>query len=85
MTGNKQFIVSLFLLFCIVAIGTAGYVVIEGWGIVDAIYMTVITLATVGFSEVHQMGEAGKLFTMGLIVIGGGFFIYVAGAIVQLL
>lgn len=83
MTGSKQFIVSLFLLFCIVAFGTGGYALIEGWGLLDSMYMTVITLATVGFSEVHTMGKMGKLFTMGLIVVGGGFFIYVAGAIVQ--
>ncbi len=68
---------------CIIIVGTAGYVVIEGWGVVDSLYMTIITLATVGFSEVHSMSETGKLFTMGLIVVGGGFFIYVAGAIVQ--
>lgn len=83
MTGNRQFIVSLFLLFCIVALGTFGYVFIEGWSLMDAMYMTVITLATVGFSEVHAMDQAGKVFTIGLIIIGGGFFIYVAGAIVQ--
>ncbi len=83
MTGSRQFFVSVFLLFCIVALGTLGYVFIEGWGVMDAMYMTVITLATVGFSEVHSMDQAGKLFTIGLIVIGGGFFIYVAGAIVQ--
>lgn len=83
MTGNKQFIVSLFLLTLIVALGTAGYVFIEGWCIMDAMYMTVITLATVGFGEVHSIGITGQIFTIVLIIIGGGFFIYVAGAIVQ--
>ncbi len=83
MTANKQFIVSLILLHLIVLLGTIGYVIIEDWSIMDAMYMTVITLATVGFGEVHSMGKTGQIFTIGLIVIGGGFFIYVAGAMVQ--
>ena len=83
MTANKQFIVSLLIFHIIVISGTAGYVFIEGWSVMDAMYMTIITLTTVGFGEVHPMGEPGHLFTMVLLVIGGGFFIYVAGAIVQ--
>jgi voltage-gated potassium channel len=49
----------------------AGYHWIEGWPWLDAIYMTVITLSTVGFNEVHPLSPAGRVFTMCLIVSGG--------------
>lgn len=57
--------------------------VIEGWNLFDSIYMTVITLATVGYGEVHEVSRAGRVYTMFLIFIGGGFCVYVAGAAVQ--
>jgi voltage-gated potassium channel len=60
----------LVLLLAIAAVGTLGYMGLEGWGFVDAFYMTVITLSTVGFAEVHPLSEAGRLFTIGLIVAG---------------
>jgi voltage-gated potassium channel len=66
-----------------VATGTMGYAFIEGWPVFDALYMTIITLATVGYGEVHQTSGGGRIFTIILIFIGGGYFIYVAGAVVQ--
>jgi len=83
LTGTRQFLVSLIILTLIITLGSLGYIIIEGWDIMDALFMTVITLTTVGFGVVHPMGKAGQLFTIGLIFIGGGFFIYVVGAIVQ--
>ena len=56
---------------------------IEGWAFLDAVYMTIITLTTVGYGEVHEVSATGKLFTILLICLGAGFFIYVAGALVQ--
>lgn len=50
--------------------GTLGYALLEGWGFVDALYMTIITLTTVGFHEVHPLDTAGQLFTITLVVIG---------------
>jgi voltage-gated potassium channel len=50
--------------------GTVGYVVLEGFGLVDALYMTVITLTTIGFGEVHALSATGRLFTISLIVLG---------------
>lgn len=52
------------------AYGIAGYMVLEGWSFVDALYMTTITLTTVGFREVHLLDDAGKLFTVSLAVMG---------------
>ncbi|MCK4986799.1 MAG: potassium channel protein, partial [Desulfobacterales bacterium] len=65
------------------AAGTIGYMMIEGWPFVDALYMTVITISTVGFKEVNQVGEGGRIFTMVLVFSGVGFTLYVAAAVVQ--
>lgn len=58
---------------------------IEGWSFMDGLYMTVITLATVGYGEVHSISQAGRLFTVILIVLGVGFTLYVIGNVVQFL
>ncbi len=51
-------------------IGTLWYRIIEGWSWEDAAYMTVITLATVGYGETHPLGSRGRLFTIALILLG---------------
>ncbi|ODG96653.1 potassium channel protein [Nostoc sp. KVJ20] len=51
-------------------IGTLWYCLVEGWSWEDAAYMTVITLATVGYSETHPLGSRGRLFTIALILLG---------------
>ena len=67
----------------IVIFGTVGYMLIEDWKLFDALYMTVITVSTVGFSEVHQISQAGRLFTILLVFFGVGFSLYIAAAVVQ--
>lgn len=54
----------------VVAAGTGGYVVLEGWSVPDAFYMTVITLTTVGFREVNELDGSGRLWTMLVAVAG---------------
>ena len=49
-------------------IGTIGYIIIEGYNFLEALYMTVITVASVGFNEVHPLSEAGRVFTIFLII-----------------
>jgi len=56
--------------------GTAGYVLIEGWSAWDAFYMTVITVTTVGYGEVHPMSQAGRAFTVVILLSGVGAFFY---------
>ncbi len=67
---------SLALLLLVVAAGTVGYVLIEGWPVRDALWMVFITLSTIGFSEVQPLSEAGRLFTMALVVGGLGVGTY---------
>lgn len=54
----------------VIVVGTSGYMLIEHWSALDALYMTVITVATVGFAEVHPLSAIGRLFTLGLILAG---------------
>ena len=61
----------------LMAAGTAGYRLVEGWGLFDALYMTVITISTVGFQEVHPLSQAGRVFTM-LLTLGGVFTLFYA-------
>lgn len=65
--------------------GTVGYSLIEHWTLVDAFYMTVITISTVGFTEVHPLDVAGKLFTSGLIAGGVGTMLYAFGVFAETL
>lgn len=56
--------------------GTLGYHFLLGWTWVDALYMTVITITTVGFGEVRELGTEGRLMTIGLMVTAVGVFAY---------
>ena len=60
----------LLLLVGVTIYGVVGYRVVEGWSLLDALYMTVITLATVGFREVQPLGPTGQAFTISLILAG---------------
>jgi voltage-gated potassium channel len=71
-TPIQRFRLSLLLFFLLIGGGTLGYVEIEGWGWVDSLFMTVITLSTVGYQTVHPLDRAGLFFTMALIVVGVG-------------
>lgn len=71
----------LVLLASVIAGGTLGYVFIEGWGAWDAFYMTVTTVATVGYREVHPLSWAGQAFTLLLVFGGVGTALYVFSAI----
>ena len=69
----------------LLVIGTCGYVFIERWPVLDSLYMTVITLTTVGYGEIREISNAGRLFTIVLIITGVGFYLYVVGYIIQFL
>ncbi|MBW4554784.1 MAG: potassium channel protein [Trichormus sp. ATA11-4-KO1] len=67
---QKELIAGIIALGGIFLIGTLWYRFVEGWSWEDAAYMTVITLATVGYGETHPLGSRGRLFTIALIVLG---------------
>lgn len=73
------------LLLAVIAMGTAGFMIIEGWEFIDALYMTMITISTVGFREVHELSTAGKLFTSFLIFSSFGTFAFAIKSITQFL
>ena len=74
---------SILILSTILFIGTVGYMGLEGSTILDGLYMTVITITTVGFQEVIPLSSAGKVFTIILIFVGVSFVLYVFGKITE--
>ncbi len=58
------------LVSLVVVVGAVGYWLIEGWPVLDALYMAVTTVGSVGFGEVYPLSTAGRLFTIGLIAVG---------------
>ncbi len=77
MISPRNRLLRLLLLFIItIALGTAGYALIERWPLGDALYMTAITLSTVGFGEVRSLSPAGRAFTILIIFAGVGLIIY---------
>ena len=73
------------LLVFVVVTGTVGYMVLEGWSFLDALYMTVIVLTTIGFREVRPLDDSGRVFTMVLAVLGVGGLLYALLAMFQFL
>lgn len=63
--------------------GSAGYMLIERWGFFDSLYMTVITITTVGYREVGNVSEPGRIFTIFVIFSGMGIIAYILGMIAQ--
>lgn len=83
MNKLQQIIRAILMSWVIFAIGVIGYMWIEKWSLLDAAYMTAITVTTVGFMEVHATSPAGKIFTIFIMIAGVGYFFYIAGVIIQ--
>src|SRR6476660_4605187 len=64
------------LILLVIVVGTAGYMLIEGWTAFDAFYMTAITITTVGYGEVHPLSTAGRVFTVFICFTGVGAIFY---------
>ena len=79
----RKVILSLIALITLIAGGSIGYVLIERWEPFEALYMTIITIATVGYREVHELSVSGKLFTIFLIIFGAGTIAYTVGSLFQ--
>lgn len=73
---ERPMIRALVALLTMLIVGTGGYMAIEGWRPIEALWMVVITLTTIGFGEIHPLSDAGRVFTLGLILSGltiGGY------------
>ena len=65
--------------------GTVGYIFIEHFSLLDAVFMTIITISTVGYGESHPLTPRGEIFTITLILLGVVGFLYTLGVIVDIL
>ena len=73
----KAGLIFLFVLF----FGVAGFMFLVDYKLVDALYMTVITMSTVGFREVVALDTTGKIFTIFLIIFSVGAYAYLVAAV----
>jgi len=64
------------MLMLTILVGSFGYMLIEGYTFLEALYMAVITISTVGFSELRPLSETGRIFTIVLILVNLGLFTY---------
>jgi voltage-gated potassium channel len=64
------------LLVVLPVLATIAFMVVEGWGLFDALYMSVITLTTVGYHEVHPLSEAGRVVVLVYLAVGLGVLLY---------
>lgn len=71
----------LALTFSMILLAALIYTQLEGWGLVDSIYFATVTIATVGYGDFSPQTTAGKLFTVGYIVVGIGLFVAMASAL----
>ncbi len=75
-TGRRKIITAIALLFFIIVMGVTGYMIIEGDDFLSALYMTIITISTVGFGEIHRLSPSGRVFTIILILSSFGTYAY---------
>ncbi len=82
---NRKLLTAILAFLLLLAIGTIGYRQIEGdkWSYFDGFFMTVITLATVGYNETHPLTNSGRVFTVCLLLIGAGVMAYTLSSLVQ--
>src|SRR5499433_1244951 len=66
-------------------LGTIGIHVVEGWAWFDSFYMVVTTFTTIGYGEIHPLSHSGRIFNVGLIIVGVVLFALLFGTLTQLL
>lgn len=81
----RKFYIVAFAMIAIILFGIGGFMIIEKWSFLDSFYMTVLTITTVGFREVHELSSNGKIFTMVLILSTFGTFTYLISLITSLI
>src|SRR3981081_2194405 len=81
----SRFRLPVVLLAVIIVYGVTGYMVIDGWNLLDSFYMVIITISTVGYTEIHPQSPAGRIFTSTLIVTGVATMLYGFGVFAETL
>lgn len=81
--GAGKIVRGFFILLLVLSVGTSGYMLIEGWRFLDALYMTVITISTVGYKEVWELSDGGRVFTLCIIFSGMGIIAYLLSMFAQ--
>ncbi len=82
---KREIVLASLFLAALLATGTVGYSIIEGWYWLDGLYMTFITLTTIGFAEVRKLSDAGRIFTIFIGLVGIGAVAFIATRAAQLL
>jgi voltage-gated potassium channel len=82
--GERRLLIALGLITLLIAVGTSGYMLIERMPFGDALFMTIITITTVGYGEVKPLDTAGTIFTIALILTGVGSAYYVLAAVTEM-
>ncbi len=82
---TQRFLSDFVKLILLVIVGTIGFMLVERWSFLDSLYMTVITLTTVGYGEVYPLDTNGKIYSIVLILVGAGVVLYILGDMVELL
>ncbi|MDO8473234.1 MAG: potassium channel protein [Dehalococcoidia bacterium] len=80
---RRRLVFSISFLLAVLIVGTIGYRLIQGWSVFDSLYMTVITVTTVGYGEVHPLSQTGRIFSMFVILMGVGSAFYALTTMVQ--
>ena len=76
LSSRTKILIGLGMFVSIIVIGVTGYMLIEDDNFLNAIYMTIITVSTVGFGEIHRLSQGGKIFTMILIIFSFTTYAY---------
>lgn len=82
---RREILLGTFVLFVLLLVGSVGYTILEGWSLMDGLYMTFITLTTIGFTEVQPLSMSGRVFTIGIAIMGIGTVAFIATRSAQLL
>lgn len=80
---SKELKTGLFVFLILITIGTIFYKSVEGWNLLDSLYFSVITVATVGYGDLHPTKDISKIFTMVYVIFGVGFFLYLFSSITE--
>ncbi len=67
---HRSSLIIIILPLVLIVLGTSGYMLLEKWSLLDALYMTIITMSTIGYGEIQPLSSPGRMFTIGLIIIG---------------